>query len=207
MVGLAAVVLAVLIAQIAVAGGSSDQAKIAGLQRQIDELRTQVGGGAEAAKKKKKKKNRRGPPGPTGATGPAGLTGATGPAGPTAGAVNGFPGNPAAAEILGTAGGNFQQTITAPVSGRLFVMFSGTSVTASCSAGNANLGLYVDGTPVPRTRRNGFNATGKAVDVFGITAPVAAGDHSLQLGFDCPSGTANSFAANEDSLGGFLLGS
>jgi hypothetical protein len=70
------VVLAVLIAQIAVAGGS-DEGKIASLQRQIDALKVQVGAPAKTAKKKKSK---RGPAGPPGAPGAPGAQGAQGSA-------------------------------------------------------------------------------------------------------------------------------
>jgi hypothetical protein len=78
LVGLAAVVLAVIVAQFAVAGGS-DRGKIASLQRQIDELNRQVAAPVEAAKKKKR---RRGPRGPQGPPGPQGLQGIPGPPGP-----------------------------------------------------------------------------------------------------------------------------
>lgn len=72
-------ILAVLVAQFAVAGGSQDD-ETAGLQRQIDQLRAQIGQApaARPAKKKKKPKARRGPVGPAG---PAGPPGAQGPAG------------------------------------------------------------------------------------------------------------------------------
>ena len=70
-VGLAAVILAILVAQFAVAGGS-DGGKIASLQRQINQLKAQVAqGGAKAAKKKSKR-------GPRGPAGPPGLKGAPG---------------------------------------------------------------------------------------------------------------------------------
>lgn len=82
-VALAAVVLAVLIAQFAVAGGS-DGGKIASLQRQINELKAQVGAPAKAAKKKKAKAGPPGPAGPQGPAGSQGQQGIQGPAGPLA---------------------------------------------------------------------------------------------------------------------------
>jgi hypothetical protein len=77
LVGLAAVVLAVIVAQFAVAGGS-DGGKVASLQRQIDELKRQVAAPVKAVKKKR----RRGPRGPQGPPGPQGLQGIPGPPGP-----------------------------------------------------------------------------------------------------------------------------
>jgi len=78
-VALAALVLGVLIAQIAVAGaGDSDQARIAKLERQVNDndrqinaLRAQLAT-ANAAKKKKAKRGPRGPQGPAGPAGPPG---------------------------------------------------------------------------------------------------------------------------------------
>jgi hypothetical protein len=76
------VILAVLIAQFAVAGSGTDEGKIASLQRQIDRLKAQVAQGpATAAKKKKVKRGPPGPAGPQGAAGSQGPSGAQGPAG------------------------------------------------------------------------------------------------------------------------------
>jgi hypothetical protein len=82
---LAALILGVLIGQVALAGGGSDGATIASLQRrvsanerQIARLQARLGASATAAKKKRK----RGPPGPPGPPGPAGAPGALGAQGP-----------------------------------------------------------------------------------------------------------------------------
>jgi outer membrane murein-binding lipoprotein Lpp len=75
-VGLAAVILAVLIAQVSLAGGGSDQTRIERLERQVAHLQAAVSGEAQAAKKKKKqKRGPQGPPGPQGIQGPVGAAG------------------------------------------------------------------------------------------------------------------------------------
>jgi hypothetical protein len=76
------VILAVLIAQISVAGGS-DESKIASLQRQVSQLRAEVNGEATTAKKKKQKRV----PGPQGPPGPQGAPGSAGPPGSSAGGM------------------------------------------------------------------------------------------------------------------------
>jgi len=73
LVGVSALLLGVLIAQVALAGGSGSR-EIAGLQHQIDQLKAQIA----------KKKHKRGPRGPAGPPGPPGLQGTTGPQGPGA---------------------------------------------------------------------------------------------------------------------------
>ena len=86
LVALAALVLGVLIAQIAVArsGSNADSGDIARLERdnaslhrQINSLKADVGAATAA-----KKKSKRGPRGPAGPQGPAGAPGTQGPAGP-----------------------------------------------------------------------------------------------------------------------------
>ena len=77
---LSALVLGVLIAQVAVAG-DSDKQRIGSLERQVSELQAQVAQGAtaKAAKKKKSKRGPQGPPGPQGIQGvPGPLSGAAG---------------------------------------------------------------------------------------------------------------------------------
>ena len=76
---LAALVLGVLIAQVAVAGDSDEQ-RIASLERQVSELQAQIAQGvtANAAKKKKLKRGPQGPPGPPGPQGPVGPQGQQG---------------------------------------------------------------------------------------------------------------------------------
>lgn len=85
--GLAALVLGVLIAQIAFAGGGSgSESDIANLKRdnaslkqRISQLEARVGATAKTAKTAKKKKSKRGPQGPPG---PPGVQGPPGPPGP-----------------------------------------------------------------------------------------------------------------------------
>lgn len=96
-VGLAAVVLAVLIAQISVADeGDSDAGTIASLQHQVNQLRAEVSSSAQSARKKKAK---RGPAGPQGPLGPQGPTGA--PGAPGAPGVQGPAGSPMGGALFG----------------------------------------------------------------------------------------------------------
>src|SRR5262245_3658995 len=85
-VGLAALILGVLIAQIALAAGAADSDDIASLKRDNANLHRQLNGlRTQFASAKTAKKGKRGPPGPqgpAGATGAPGATGAQGPQGP-----------------------------------------------------------------------------------------------------------------------------
>jgi hypothetical protein len=77
-VALAALVLGVLVAQIAVAGGSDDR-QIASLQRQVNQLRAQV---ADGSATKASRRGPRGPRGLPGTPGPPGQPGQQGIQGP-----------------------------------------------------------------------------------------------------------------------------
>jgi hypothetical protein len=90
LVALAALVLGVVIAQIAVAGGSpsGESSEIASLRRsnaslqhQINQVKAQIPNASTA--KKKSKRGPPGPQGPAGAQGPLGPQGTTGPRGPS----------------------------------------------------------------------------------------------------------------------------
>jgi hypothetical protein len=170
--------------------------------------------GAEAAKAKKVRRGPPGPQGPQGAQGPAGLEGARGlqgvqgiqgPPGPTFAATQDSSDPPA------TPDGSIASattTVTTPASGRLLVMFGGASfVEVDCSAGTPRLGLYVDGVPVPDTRRD-FTNFGPVHSIFGVTAgALSAGAHVISIGADCPSGALGpTTGLNDHSFGAVLLG-
>ncbi len=215
LVGLASLVLGVLIAQVALAGDGfgGDSAELEKLKGQVAKLRTQTGTAQTAAKK-----GRRGPPGPQGPAGPAGLQGAQGlqglqggqglqgPPGPTsAGVANrSDPSVPIIDNLNPTGPG----TVTAPTTGRILAMASG-SVTVTCSAGTPDLGLYLDNTiPIPDTQITFASGATQVFSVFGLTGTVAAGDHPITFGVDCPGAptitVGPTFANNK--LGGIFIG-
>ena len=213
---LGAVMLAALVAQIAIAGNrpASGHGPItlskAELKRLIDQrIEDRV---ATIAKKKKVKRGPAGPQGPQGLQGTQGLQGIKGiqgiqgTPGPTFGAVQNGTNPPT------TPDGFFnttQTTVTTPAPGRLLVMFGGSSyVEIACSAGTGRLALYVDGVGVPSTLRDGVGSPGGPVQsVFGVTASaLPAGDHTIEVGADCLSGSLTSTGIGEYSFGAVLLG-
>jgi hypothetical protein len=142
-----------------------------------------------------------GAPGQQGQQGAPGQTGAQGPAGPTAGAAGGEYDDPPADPSIVLE----HATIHMSASGRIYAMASIRQAAASCAftapSGGAfgnctmTLGLYVDGEPVPKSTYSfgvsgGSNGTTftpniQAADfdrsVFGVSTPVPAGDHEIQL--------------------------
>jgi hypothetical protein len=151
----------------------------------------------------------KGAPGTPGSPGPQGTQGLRGPAGPTAAAAGG----------VDTPAANFDfaalppQTVTVPSAGDLFAMGSIQSqvnCSASASACTLQLGLYVDGLPVAGTLREESAKAGELspirdIDMFGISAAVAAGTHTVTIGVHktTANGVDNEF---HDSIGGILLG-
>jgi hypothetical protein len=180
----------------------------------------------------------RGKTGATGATGAQGIQGLqgpkgdTGPAGPTAAAFGGTALDPDENPETVVA----QQQIDLPAAGRLVVQASTSGVSGTCEFENSfgadssgdcvlEIGLYVDGTPVPQTRRaylqscNSASSTCSAtassgeVSLAGMTGQLAAGTHDIQLSaFKVASGNGdtNSVASappdGEVSVGGIFVG-
>ena len=81
-----------------------------------------------------------------------------------------------------------EQAFTLPHAGTAHVRLFGARFSGDCSAGTATGGLYIDGVPVPGTRR-GLLALGSetAIELVG-SASLAAGAHQLRYGVDCASG-------------------
>jgi hypothetical protein len=135
-------------------------------------------------------KGNRGPAGPAGATGPEGLAGATGaqgaqgPLGPTSGTSAGLPETISSSGFtpFGSSG-----TVTLPGSGRVIVEVSGfylilCNASGSCSS---TVSAFVDGTAVPGAHVN-LNAatsseTAENIAVSGVSVPLPAGTHTVQL--------------------------
>ena len=152
----------------------------------------------------KGRRGRRGPQGPPGAQGIQGRTGATGPAGPTVGLSGGALTPGAADQVVSTLG-----TLNAPTSGRIFVTADITQLSADCSSPNSNgaWGIYVDGTGVTGTSRGFTRLVAQNYDVSGISGLVAAGPHTITLGFDCTAAsTSFGFGIGVPSFDAILLG-
>jgi hypothetical protein len=155
LVALAAVVLAVLIAQIALAGGS-DQAKVARkqglinqrLQGEINRLRTHVAARARVAKKKRK--GRRGPAGPQG---PPGTQGPPGPGATT-----------------------FSTTLPqGTTNGTVATLSNGLTVIGTCTNGPANVVVNVKSTSGSST----VQASGTGTNGAGVFRADVDGGNSL----------------------------
>ena len=103
-------------------------------------------------------------------------------------------------------------TITTARPGRLFV-FGYARAALSCTAGSCTdtYGLFVDGTPVPGSGTVlGADAVVPAehadISLFGVSAPVPAGTHTIQLNFNQSSAGNNSSQFNDTRVGAVLLG-
>lgn len=164
-----------------------------------------------------------GAPGPTGPTGPQGLqgtkgdTGERGPVGPTT-AVQG--GNEASLGPLvgphtGTLAYPVPTTIETSTAGQLFVMAK-VVVGAACGAGPFNcafdVSVYLDGDPVPGTYGHALlepnsNVT-ETFQLFGIATDVAAGSHTLTVGWmgESPNHASPTTEFGESHIGAIALG-
>jgi len=140
----------------------------------------------------------------TGPQGAPGQSGQQGPAGPTAAGVLPDTDPVATPDSVYPA----SSTVIAPSSGRVLVIFSASVFLIDCSAGNPSIGAYVDGVPVPDTRRTLTDNVAADLNISGITATVSPGVHSVTIRMDCPSGTimGTTVATNELALTGILLG-
>lgn len=147
-----------------------------------------------------------GAPGPKGDSGPQGTKGDAGPPGPTYAEVEDREDPPNSPD--GTLVEPDPTTITTPAPGRLLVMFTTDAFQGACTSGITSLGLYVDGTPVPNTLREfPAAAPSRPVSVFGVTATVVpAGEHTLTVRKDCPTGDPSFTAVGQNNnLGAILL--
>ena len=96
------------------------------------------------------------------------------------------PQNPVAAPDLPQLG---TRPVTLPRAGTTHVRLFGARFGATCSAGVAVVGLYVDGSPVPGTARNLPGVGQEPVELLG-SLPLAEGAHQLAYGVDCATGGA-----------------
>ena len=150
-----------------------------------------------------------GPAGPAGADGAPGAKGETGAVGPTAGFISydGGLSAPAATPVTSSS-------VNLPTSGRLSI----TAVTAgqmACPASPPDCGLYfqlfVDGQALPDSGVSSFdgppNATsGYSVTVVGLSATLAAGNHTIALRRGSDRGNPVVTYVGRSSISSILLG-
>jgi hypothetical protein len=139
-----------------------------------------------------------------GASGPPGAPGLSGPPGPTQGfADTQFAG---AMPSQNPEGEHIARVMTVSTSGRLYVFGRGT-LDVNCSVGGGRAGLYVDGVPVAASGMDypeGMPATN--VSVWGLSAPVGPGQHTISLETDCTLGNSMGTGTSNAAVGAILLG-
>jgi len=96
-------------------------------------------------------------------------------------------------------------SITTTTAGRLYVMGRGR-LSIDCTAGSAVTGLCVNGTAVPASGSTYPANTTTEVVVFGVTAPLAAGIHSVALRTGCDGGDWEVTTFSNVTAGAILLG-
>jgi hypothetical protein len=121
--------------------------------------------------------------------------GPQGPPGPTAAGTASTPGTPAASPDGDLT---LAVDVNAPVSGRILAIWNQDEMAGHCSntdEGSSSpdppdVGIYLDGAPVPGTRRTlAADDELTPVNSSGITAnPVSPGTHTLEYAADCPDG-------------------
>jgi hypothetical protein len=144
-----------------------------------------------------------------------GFTGPTGAPGVTVGAVDGnAPTPPARPNRL------WQEhvSVKTPTSGGLFVLGHVDSATLTCvgtASCSINIGLYVDGRPVPHTDRvatadcasKPCRIRVRQEDIFGVATGVPAGGHVVQLASKDQSGATQTAVVKRDGeVGAFSIG-
>jgi hypothetical protein len=90
--------------------------------------------------------------------------------------------------------------------GRVVLRFFSTSAFVDCSAGVGHAGMYVDGQPVPATKRfmPGTGAGAEPVELLAVV-DLGAGAHDVAYGFDCPNGTVSVYGLDAPSFTASVL--
>lgn len=144
-----------------------------------------------------------------GQTGAQGAQGPQGIPGPTAGAAGGFNTPPASFDFAAGP----PQVVTIPSAGKIFAMGSIQSqvnCSGSATTCTLQLGLYVDGHPLPGTLREESAAAGETspirdLNMFGVSGSLDAGSHTVTIGVHKATAKGVDTEWN-DSVGGVLLG-
>jgi hypothetical protein len=153
--------------------------------------------------------NQQGRPGLTGVQGVQGVQGVRGPLGPpgptfASARVGMTPTDPPASPDESSSAANTEgrsYSFTLPAAGNVYVRYFSRAIGRDCTAGFPRAGLYLDGSPVPRTDAPLNSATSPlAGDFVGVT-PAIAGAHVVEVREDC-AGAGSLGAGSEDPLGG-----
>lgn len=134
--------------------------------------------------------------GDRGLTGPPGQTGPPGPATMASITATGPESIPSATPEATLA----THAIITETSGALFV-YGHISANTTCSAGTAQVGIYVDGAPVPGTGRVYDSGVTTRLDFTGVLSGVAGGLHHVTISVDCTGGAENTTATTEGAVG------
>jgi len=152
-----------------------------------------------------------GPQGPQGPQGVQGVPGTSGPVGPTFASAFSNPQTPTppATPDSPVLNGQYSHTFVTPRSGRLLVFASLKHLSVTCSVGNGNAFLYLDGVGVPGSGQLQPNITpADPYTPIALTGVVPAGEHTLTIDLDCPMGNKMSDSSSGDGkLGAVLIGS
>jgi hypothetical protein len=141
--------------------------------------------------------------------GPAGDKGEQGPVGPTFASV--YPGDvltPPANPDSPILNGQFTHAFTTPADGRLLAFASLPIFGVTCSVGNANAFLYLDGVGLAGSRQAlAGNGTPATFTPIVLTDVVGAGEHTLRISYDCPDGNPiGDTSSGTGDLGAILIG-
>jgi hypothetical protein len=79
--------------------------------------------------------------------------------------------------------------------------FYSTSAFVDCASGVGHAGLYLDGQPLPGTRRSmaGTGATAEPVELLAVV-DLAPGHHDVAYGFNCQSGAVSVYGLEAPSF-------
>ena len=140
------------------------------------------------------------------------LVGPPGPVGPTFATVLANPQDPVppATPDVAVLNAQYSHTFVTPVSGRLLVFASLKVLTIGCSVGFGNAFLYLDGVGVPGSgqRQPDSLATPATYTPIALSGVVPAGQHTLSISLDCPTGNHTADGSSGDGdLGALLVGS
>lgn len=139
---------------------------------------------------------------------PKGDKGDKGDTGPTTAAANTENGNPAASPFPDLV----PTTITTPTAGKLFVLGDAPGMLVGCSGSpcSVDIGLYVDGQPVPGTKRSFSAGAGmvqtKSLTISGVTGTLPAGIHTVSFRRINTSGSVIVFTSNDSHTSAIALG-
>ena len=141
--------------------------------------------------------------------GPQGLRGFKGRPGPTVGAVGSSLPNPPVSPTTTVQ----SVAISTPTAGRLYVTAPLLGLEFHCNPGPAcetDLGLYVDGQPIPGTDQHA-EPTGSGianagdVTLVGVSSSVPAGTHTVSASYQVSAGSGQ-WVVTSSEIGAVLLG-